>query len=301
MAFETIIGNDKVKEFLNNTIQKNNILHSYLFVGPDGIGKSIFANEFAQMILCQSNEKKPCHQCKSCLEMKSSNHPDFLQITPEEGKSIKIEQVRFLQEKIAEKPVSSTRKVYVIDECDLMTREAANSLLKTLEEPPLFATLILITSNESKLLTTIKSRCIKVTFQPIEQEQIVQYLKKSNLDTGITETMLESCEGSIGKALKLLERKEDFQKVETLIHEIPNTSITYIWKNAEVLYQAKENILELLDYMNLLFYQQLKQNGKTEQVKAIQIIEETKRRILANANNNMSIDHLLLKLWEELA
>ncbi|MBR1802362.1 MAG: DNA polymerase III subunit delta' [Clostridia bacterium] len=301
MAFETIIGNEIVKKLLNSTIQKNNILHSYLFVGPDGIGKSIFAKEFAQMILCENEITKPCHQCKSCLEMESNNHPDFLQINSDDGKSIKIEQVRFLQEKIAEKPVSSNRKVYVIYDSDLMTREAANSLLKTLEEPPAYATLILITSNESKLLTTIKSRCIKVNFQVIEQEQILQYLRKNNLDAGVTQNMLEMCEGSIGKALKLQERKDDYAEIEELIHKISNTDITEIWNHAEVLYKAKENVMELLDYMNLLFYKQLCQKQQTAIVKAIYSVEEAKKRILANANYDMSIDHLLLEIWEELA
>lgn len=303
MAFETIKGNEKVKQLLKSAIQNHNILHSYLFVGPDGIGKSLFAKEFAQMILCEEDqaEKKPCHSCKPCLEMESNNHPDFLQINSEDGKSIKIEQVRLLQEKIAEKPVTSTRKVYIINDSDLMTREAANSLLKTLEEPPAYATLILITSNESKLLTTIKSRCIKVSFEPIANEELMQYLKENVLDTNMTENMLKMCEGSIGKALKVQEKKEDYAIIEELIKYLSQTDITDIWKNAEVLYKAKENIMELLDYINVILYYQLCQNKKMAGINAIHIVEETKKRILANSNYDMSIDYLLLKLWEELS
>ena len=303
MAFEKIRGNEKVKELLKSAIQNHNILHSYLFIGPDGIGKSLIAKKFAQMILCEEekDEKKPCHSCKSCLEMESNNHPDFLQINSEDGKSIKIEQVRFLQEKIAEKPVISTKKVYVINDCDLMTREAANSLLKTLEEPPIYATLILITSNESKLLTTIKSRCVKVSFEPIKNETIMQYLKENELDTDMTENMIKMCEGSIGKALKVQQRKEDYAKLEELIKYLPKTDITDIWKNADVLYKAKENIMELLDYINIILYNQLYQNKKMAGINAIHIVEETKKRILSNSNYDMSIDYLLLKLWEELS
>ena len=206
-----------------------------------------------------------------------------------------------MQEKIAEKPVISTKKVYVINDCDLMTREAANSLLKTLEEPPIYATLILITSNESKLLTTIKSRCVKVSFEPIKNETIMQYLKENELDTDMTENMIKMCEGSIGKALKVQQRKEDYAKLEELIKYLPKTDITDIWKNADVLYKAKENIMELLDYINIILYNQLYQNKKMAGINAIHIVEETKKRILSNSNYDMSIDYLLLKLWEELS
>ena len=182
MAFENLIGNEKIKTILTNAIQSNNVLHSYLFTGIDGIGKSLFAKEFANMILCTSDNKKPCQNCKSCLEFQGESHPDFLQIEPEDGKTIKIEQIRYLQEKIAEKPITSEKKVYIINECDTLTREASNALLKTLEEPPIYATIILITANESKLLVTIKSRCTKMAFQPLSEIEIKTYLKQKSLD-----------------------------------------------------------------------------------------------------------------------
>jgi len=104
LAFENIIGNNKNKKTLTNIIEKNTIVHSYLFSGKIGIGKEIFAKEFAKMILCQSNEKKPCNTCKSCIEFDSNNNPDFHIIKPD-GNSIKIEQIRLLQNKAYEKPI----------------------------------------------------------------------------------------------------------------------------------------------------------------------------------------------------
>lgn len=97
MGFEYILGNEKVKELLNKTVSSNNILHSYLFLGIDGIGKSLFAREFAKMILCQESEK-PCNKCKSCLEFENGNNPDFMLIENEE-KVIKIEQIRYMRAK----------------------------------------------------------------------------------------------------------------------------------------------------------------------------------------------------------
>lgn len=312
MAFENIIGNEKVKELLQQSIQKQNILHSYLWVGNEGIGKSLFAKEFAKMILCEEqshNEKQqnkerqiiPCRTCKSCIQFEGESHPDFMQIQPEDGKSIKIEQIRFLQEKIAEKPVTSNKKVYILENAETMTREAANSLLKTLEEPPEYAILILLTSNESKLLTTIKSRCTKIYFREIAQEQILAYLKQNNLATDVTENMLKSCEGSIGKALKIEEEKEQYLQVEELIHKIAKQNITQVWKQAEVLYKAKDKIIDLLEYMIIVFHGLLKKQNKICYAEAIKIVEQTKQRIIANANYDMSVDYLLLKLKESMS
>lgn len=303
MAFENLIGNGKVKNILKNSIQTNNLLHSYLFVGIDGIGKSLFAKEFAHMILCSSNQEKPCATCKSCLEFQGGSHPDFLQIESEDGKTIKIEQIRYLQEKIAEKPVTSEKKVYIIRNSDKMTREAANGLLKTLEEPPSYAVLILLTENESKLLATIKSRCTKIAFQALSQEEIKSYLQNQSEEKSfqMTSNMVKQCQGSIGRAIKIAEEQETYNQVEKIISNIKKENITQIWKDAEILYQAKEKIMDLLDYMNVVFFEKLREEQDMRYTKAVDVIEETKKRITDNSNYDMSIDNLLLRIWEQFA
>lgn len=299
MAFENLIGNEKNKELLKVAVKDHNLVHSYLFTGPEGIGKDLFAKEFAQMILCAGDEK-PCHICKSCIEFLGESHPDFMIIKPEDGKTIKIDQVRFMQEKIAEKPVTSEKKVYILSQSETMTREAANSLLKTLEEPPEYAVIILTTSNESKLLTTIKSRCIKIHFTPIPDEKILEYLKQHHLDSEITTNMIKQAGGSLGKLLKMTEEKEQYLGIENLLKQIETQTITQVWSQAEVLYQAKDNIISLLEYMVIVFDQELRKKDNLCYANAISIIEQAKQRILANANYDMTIDDLLLKLWEEM-
>lgn len=299
MPFGNLIGNEKIKSLLTGAVQTNNVLHSYLFVGIDGIGKSLFAKEFAHMILCSSNQERPCKTCKSCLEFQGGSHPDFLQIEPEDGKTIKIEQIRYLQEKIAEKPVTSEKKVYIIQDSDKMTREAANGLLKTLEEPPSYAILILMTANESKLLATIKSRCTKIAFQSLSEEEIKTYLKSQNSEQNMTNNMIRQCQGSIGRAVKIREEQEAYAQVENVINNIKKEDIAQIWKKAEVLYQAKEKITDLLDYMNVVFFEKLREEQDMRYAKAVSIVEETKKRITANANYDMSIDNLLLRIWEQ--
>lgn len=174
--FEKILGNEHIKKQLRKSIKNNQVSHSYLFIGIDGIGKKLLATEFAKAMQCL-NEDKYCNSCKSCIEFDSNNNPDFLYIEPD-GNSIKIEQIRDMQKRIQEKPIISEKKVYIINNADKMTVEAQNSLLKTLEEPPEYATIILIGSSENAFLTTIKSRCMILHFNPIEDEKMLHYLQK---------------------------------------------------------------------------------------------------------------------------
>ena len=137
MPFEKIVGNSEIKKVLKDTIISDNIIHSYMFIGAEGIGKKLLAKEFSKMILCIStdNSRKPCEICRSCLEFDNNNNPDF-RIIEANGNSIKIDQIRELQNKIIEKPIISEKKVCVINDSEKMTVEAQNSLLKVLEEPP---------------------------------------------------------------------------------------------------------------------------------------------------------------------
>ncbi len=174
MDFGDIIGNEEIKRYLSNCIQKNNISQSYLFVGTEGIGKLLIAKAFAKKILCLEQEKKSNCQCKSCGCFLGGNHPDYF-VVNENGETIKIEQIREITSKVIEAPIISNRKVYIINDCDKMTVEAQNCLLKTLEEPPEFAVMILISANENTILNTIKSRCMTIKFGPISKEELRKY------------------------------------------------------------------------------------------------------------------------------
>ena len=294
--FEKIIGNDKIKNEIEKSVKERKTSHSYLFIGTDGIGKKMIAKEFAKMILCL-NENKYCNKCKSCIEFDSNNNPDFLYIEPEEN-SLKIEQIRELQKKIQEKPIISSNKVYIINDADKMTQEAQNCLLKTLEEPPDFATIILIGSNENSFLGTIKSRCMIIHFEPIENSKIVEYLKKEYGFDNINKNLIEAFQGSIGKAIKLKDKQEEYANLEEIIDEIDKKDIIEIIKKSEILYKSKEEIFEFLDYINILLLKKAKQNYKY--TTCIEIVENTKKRIKQNANYDMCIDNMIFNMWEEI-
>ena len=297
MNFENIIGNNDVKELLNNSITTNNVLHSYMFVGPEGIGKRLFAIDFSEIILCLG-ENKACGKCESCIKFNGNSHPDFEIVDSEDGKSIKIGQIRLLQEQIAEKPIVSDKKIYIINNADLMTTEAQNCLLKTLEEPPEYAVIILVLSNETKLLNTIKSRCTKIYFKKLTDQNLERFAHDNNIE--FKKELLNVCDGSISKLLSLKDNIESYNLLESILKDLHSKDIVDIWNEAEILYKSKDNILSLLDYFNIVFLNKLRSTNDNRYINGIKIVEETKKRLSANANYDMSIDNLLLKLWEEL-
>ena len=294
--FDEIIGNDRIKNQLKQAVDLNKTSHSYLFLGISGIGKKIIAKEFAKMILCEGDNKY-CNQCKSCIEFDSNNNPDFTLIEPD-GASIKIDQIRQMQKKIIEAPIISKNKVYIIDDADLMTTEAQNCLLKTLEEPPEFVTIILIGSKESSFLSTIKSRCTIIKFSPIENEQIIKYLNKKYEIKNISEEMLEIFGGSIGKAEDLKDKEELFSKIIEIVENIKTLELPEILKKADIIYKSQEDRIDILEAINVILFKLSKQDIRY--LNCIDIVEDTARRLNANANYNMSIDNMIFRIWEEM-
>ena len=293
--FENILGNDNVKQELIKTIKLNKLTHSYLLIGTDGIGKKMIAKEFAKMILCIENEKY-CNRCKSCIEFDTDNNPDFISIEPD-GANIKIEQIRQMQKKILEAPIISQKKVYIIDNADLMTREAQNCILKTLEEPPEYVTIILIGSKEDNFLSTIKSRCSIIKFQNIPNVQIKQYMKKT-YDIDVSENILQLCLGSIGKAEKYKDKQELYDNIFQIINNVEKMDMIDFLKKANLIYQSQDEKNDILDSINIILFNKSKQNIKY--LNCIDYVEETKKRLSLYTNYNMCIDNMLFRIWEEM-
>lgn len=296
MMFENIIGNDKIKELLLNSINLGKTSHSYLFIGIEGIGKRIIAKEFAKNVLCNSKQKD-CNNCKSCIEFKTNNHPDFKIIEPD-GNSIKIEQIRYMQKKIQEKPIISAKKVYIINDSDKMTKEAQNCLLKTLEEPPEYAIIILIGANESNFLSTIKSRCMILRFSKIENNELKNFIESKFQIKNIDENILEMYQGSIGKASSSINKVELYTQIKDVINSLEDRDIIDIINMSNIIYKSKENIFEILEYINVLLIKKAKNNFKY--TNCIEIVENTKKRLKQNANYDMCIDNMLFNIYEQI-
>ena len=301
MSFEKIIGNDDNKKLLENTVKSNNVLHSYLFFGTEGIGKKVFAKEFSKMILCNSEDEKPCNKCKSCIEFDSNNNPDFFVIEPD-GSSIKIEQIRQMQKSILEKPIESNKKVYIINDAETMTKEAQNCMLKTLEEPQDFIVIILIASNENNILPTVKSRCTKIFFRNLDDADIIKYVNEKNSGIDINKDILKLCNGSILKAEFVIQKIDILGKIKDFVMNIDRQNELVFFQNNQLFYDNKDDIILLLEYVNILLFEKIKGNlGNINGfINSMKIVESTKLKLINSNNYDMTIDNMLLKMWEEI-
>jgi len=175
MAFTDIIGQEAAKQQLQSSLRRKQISHAYIFSGPPGSGQKEVAMAFAQALFCAKGGDDACGECLECRKVQHGNHPDLHYIAPE-GASIKIEQIRDLQRIFSYRSETGNPKVYIIDEADKMTVQAANSLLKFLEEPPSPAVAILLSDNGRALLPTIQSRAQWVSFMPLDPDRMMQIL-----------------------------------------------------------------------------------------------------------------------------
>lgn len=311
MTFEEILGNNVAKKSLTEQIKNNGIVHSYMFVGQDGIGKKIIAKEFARKVLCKSineslDEYNNSKNCESCIKFESNNHPDFKIISPE-GNYIKIAQIRQMQEDVYKKPILSKKKIFIIDKADYMTEEAQNSLLKTLEEPPEYIVIILILSNESLLLNTIKSRCMKINFLNIPEDEIKNYINRNNLIENPSKNMLKLFNGSIGKIYEIKENMDIYIQTEQLTKEILQRkiiSVIELLKKSEFIYKSKEYANNILEYMTVIVYSDITEKIESGEIvnktllKIIEIIKNTIIKLKSNANYDMIIDEMIFNIYE---
>ena len=199
MYFENIKGQEFAKKYMINSINKGKINHAYMFEGIEGIGKETFAYDLAKILLETPH-----------LE----NAPDCIRVKPE-GNSIKIAQIRNLQSDIVIKP-HKKYKIYIIDKAEKMTLEAQNALLKTLEEPPEYAIIILVTNNKEGLLPTIRSRCEIVKFTPIPFIEIKNYLINQGIEPNRANLLSSFSRGSMKKALELASSNEFYEMKENV-------------------------------------------------------------------------------------
>ena len=232
MAFKEILGNENIKETLINSVGEGRPSHSYIFSGPSGVGKKLFAIEFAKLANCESSPgKRPENcTCNSCIKIEKMVHPDVSLFEYEGEKTIKIENIRSdFEEKIYLSPFEGKYKIFILDDAERMNINAQNAFLKTLEEPPPQSIIILLTRSLNFILPTIKSRCQILNFGRVENKLVRELLIKQGLfDTSNIETAVKLSGGSIGKALNLdieqLEFRENvIRKLNTVRADRPST------------------------------------------------------------------------------
>lgn len=297
MEAENIIGNKEVREYLKQMVKQDNILHSYMFVGTEGIGKFKIAQKFAKGILCTDNKDENC-ECKSCICFKNGNHTDFKVIdVPDKEKTISIDQIREFNEDISEKPILSERKVYIINNAEKMTVPAQNCLLKTLEEPPSYAVIILVVNDENNIIPTIQSRCMKIKFKNIPDDELLKYAKDVLGYSEVSDNLLKSFDGSILKAIKLKDDAEKFAELEKIVDGIEKMDMIDFYKSTKCVYD-KENVVDYLNYMIVCLYSKKDKNERN--LDLIKYVNEAIEKLRYNTNMDMTLDSLFFKIWEEM-
>jgi DNA polymerase-3 subunit delta' len=206
MAWSQIFGHDDWIESFRAVKQRGRLAHAYLFVGPEGIGKRLFARELAKAILCENPPAEPpltvCGSCPSCHLVDADTHPDLFQIAkPEDKNEMPVDSLRALSEKFGLRSARGRGQVAIVDDADHFNEEAANCFLKTLEEPPPGSAFFLIATSLDGQLPTIRSRCQAVRFAPLPKELVKQFLEKDELpDPALLPRLLHLAEGSPGQA-----------------------------------------------------------------------------------------------------
>lgn len=208
-AFDGIVGQPKVRDFLRATVASDRIIHAYLFTGPAGSNKTQAAFAFAQAILCPKGPSGPrggqCGSCDICRKVARRTHPDVVYVAPEGAGGYLVGQVRDLIASVAMAPIQAKRKVYIVDRADLLSVQAANAFLKTLEEPPEDVVIVLLARTAESVLPTIASRCQTVPFRTIPQsEACALVVQNSGASASEARRALAACDGSIERAVGLL-------------------------------------------------------------------------------------------------
>lgn len=325
MGFAEIFGQEQIVKNLRTAIQQDRIAHAYIFDGAEGLGKGMTAVAFAQAIICKAFQQEPCNTCSACIKFRHNNHPDIMMIEPE-GASIKNKQIEAFQQDLQRKPYESSKKVYIIKQGDQMTESAQNRLLKTLEEPPEYGVIILISENANRFLPTIRSRCQMMKFHRLGEQQILLFLReKYGMAPEESRVYAAFSDGIPGKAVQLKESPAFLEKREAtigVIEKVLEGDPLSVFSLTDFFESNKDNIQELLDFMltwfrDILILKETSSEdylinldkkralnsyalriGYQQISHIIKIIERTKGDLKANINFQLAIENMLLSMQE---
>ena len=257
-SFSEIVGHEQIKEHMQAAIRDKKPFHAYLFQGEEGVGKEALARTFAAGLQCQSESAdKPCKECVSCRQMESGNQPDVIWVTREKA-SLGVDEIREqLCNTMDIKPFSSPYKIYLVPEAEKMTEAAQNALLKTIEEPPEYGIVILMTSNISALLPTIQSRCLTMEFRPLSTAVVESYVKEHcQVPDYQARASAAFAQGNLGKAMRYA-KSEDFierkDHIISLLRHVEQMDLSEMLAVIKDLGTRKDEVRDYIDLMVLWY------------------------------------------------
>ena len=326
MPFADIAGHGQIIEVFRRSVRSGKVSHSYIFEGIPGCGRRTTALALIQALFCTTIEDDACGVCVSCRKVSGGNHADIHMVEPlPDKRDIAIDQLREIQRELHLRPYEATRKACILEPAERMSVNAANSLLKTLEEPPGNALIILLSENADMLLPTIRSRCQLIRFSPLSPENIRRLLENSGVDQATAELRSSLSEGSMQRALELDDSRISSRR-DALVHHLESLDldrIKSIFETSEELSGNRDETLETLD-MLLTFIRDAmylsagcgdavtssvrqaleKFSSRFSFAQSLQMltdIVETRRAVQRNANNKLALDCLFLKLADTMA
>ena len=337
-GFKAILGHEQIIEHLQNAVTMDKVSHAYIINGPDKSGKMMLAEAFAQTLECekledvvknaaQPSDVEPCMECHSCKQALSDNQPDIIYVSHEKPNTISVDDIRAqINNDIAIKPYSSPYKIYIMNEAEKMTPQAQNAILKTLEEPPEYAVIMLLTSNVNALLPTILSRCVVLNMKPVADELVRNYLMHQlQVPDYKAEVCVAFARGNIGKA-KSLASSEDFDNIKNealsllkYIQDMDLSEITAaikkiteyklqindyldliaIWYRDVLLFKATSDVNHLVFREEISAIRRVAQRSSYEGIEeVIEALDKAKRRLDANVNFDLTMELLMLEIKE---
>lgn len=337
-GFKDILGHEQIIEHLQNAITMDKVSHAYIINGPDRSGKMMLAEAFAQTLQCEkldetvaaaddSRAVEPCMECHSCKQAMGRNQPDIIYVRHEKPNTISVDDIRTqINNDIVIKPYSSKHKIYVIDEAEKMNVQAQNALLKTIEEPPAYAIIILLTTNADTFLPTILSRCVTLNVKVVADEKIKKFLmSKYQVPDYQADICVAFAQGNVGKAIQLAS-SEDFNELKaSALQLIKRLKDIDLYEMGEAVKQIGEYKLAINDYFDLMmiWYRDvllfkatgdvnglifkdevydIKRQAAKRSYQGIEIIlkalDTAKLRLNANVNFDLTLELLLLTIKE---
>lgn len=326
-GFRDIVGQEQLKEHLQNSLLSKKISHAYIINGEKSSGKEFVAKVFAMALQCEKGGYEPCQECHSCKQALSGNQPDIIKLVHEKPNTISVDDIRTqINNDVAIKPYSSPYKVYLIEEAEKMTVQAQNALLKTLEEPPEYAVILLMTGNINSLLPTIISRCVVLNMKPVSNGLIKKYLMEElQVPDYKAEVCVAFARGNVGKA-KALASSEDFENVKlealSLLRYIQDMElyeivaaikkiteykleindyldIIAIWYRDVLLFKATRDANQLVFREEIATIRKVAERNSYEGIeKVIKALDTAKSRLNANVNFDLTMELLMMEIKE---